>query len=338
MTTAMHLLIIGGTVFVGRHLVQAARERGHTVTLFNRGQHNPDLFPDVEKLRGDRTTPEGLSALDGRTFDAVVDTCGYVPRVVRLSAEKLAGSVGTYCFISSISVYADFKTAGIDETYPVGTLEDPAVETVTGETYGPLKALCEQAVEAALPGRALNIRPGLIVGPDDPTDRFAYWPHRVAQGGEVLAPGAPEGGTQFIDVRDLAEWTVRMLEQGTAGVYNATGPARSLTLGEVLETCRAVRSSDARFTWVDEAFLLEQGVQPWSELPLWVPEDEEHAGFDSVNVARAVRDGLTFRPLTDTVRATLAWDNARPQEGAWKNTLSPEKERGLLAEWHARFP
>ncbi len=206
----MKLLVLGGTVFLGRHLVEAATARGHSVTLFNRGQHNPELYPEVEKLRGDRDSD--LSALQGRRWDAVIDTCGYLPRAVRASAELLADAVDHYTFISSISVYADFHTPAMDESAPVGTLADETVEEVTGETYGPLKALCEQAAERALPGRVLNIRPGLIVGPHDPTDRFTYWPVRVARGGEVLAPGRPHVPVQVIDGRDLAEWTVRMVE------------------------------------------------------------------------------------------------------------------------------
>ena len=333
----MHLLILGGSIFLGRHLVASALERGHTVTLFNRGRHNPDLFPDIEKLRGDRTNPEDLLAVERRTFDAVIDTCGYVPRIVRLSAERLAGSAGLYCFISSVSVYADFRERRRDESAPVGTLSDPTGEEVTGETYGPLKALCEQAVEETFPAGALNIRPGLIVGPDDPSDRFTYWPHRIAEGGEVLAPGTPQQTTQFIDVRDLAAWTIGQVERGATGAYNATGPADPIPYGTLFDICRGVSGSDARLTWVDEAFLLEEGVQPWSELPLWVPStDADMAGFNAIGIAKAVADGLTFRPLADTVRDTLAWDGSRSQEGAWKNTLSPERERALLAKWHAR--
>jgi 2'-hydroxyisoflavone reductase len=333
----MHLLIIGGTVFLGRHLVQAARERGHTVTLFNRGQHNPELFPDVEKLRGDRKVEADLhAALQGRRFDAVIDTCGYVPRVVRLSAERLTDKADRYCFISSVSAYSDMTTNGLDENGPTGTLEDPMVEEVTGATYGPLKALCEQAAEAAFPGRALNIRPGLIVGPDDPTDRFTYWPHRVAQGGEVLAPGDGTQPVQIIDVRDLAEWTIRLLEDGKSGIYNAVGPETPLTLGEVLETCRTVSGSDARFTWVPEPFLEEREVRQWIELPLWVSASGESGGLNTVSNAKGVADGLTFRQLADTVRDTLSWDAARPQESAWKATLKPDKERAVLEAWTAK--
>jgi len=261
----MRYLILGGTVFLGRALVQAALARGHSLTLFNRGQSNPDLFPKVEQLHGDRATD--LSALQGRHWDAVIDTCGYVPRIVRLSAEALAGATDHYTFISSLSVYADTSQPGTDESAPVGTLEDETVEQVTGETYGPLKALCERAVEQTLPGRALVIRPGLIVGPFDPTDRFTYWPHRVAQGGEVLAPGRPARPVQFIDVRDLAEWTLDMVEAKRTGVYNADGPAQPLPMEQLLDTCKIVSGSAARFTWASEEFSAEQQVEAWSQMP-----------------------------------------------------------------------
>jgi 2'-hydroxyisoflavone reductase len=329
----MKLLVLGGTVFLGRHLVDAALARGHEVTLFNRGQHNPELYREVERLRGDRDG--GLGVLRGRQWDAVIDTCGYVPRLVRASAELLDGAVERYVFISSISVYPHFRTLGVDEQAPVGTLEDPAVEEVTGETYGPLKALCEQAAEAALPGRVLVIRPGLIVGPHDPTDRFTYWPHRVARGGEVLAPGRPERRVQLIDARDLAEWTVRMAEERQVGTYNATGPAEPLSLGELLDVCRQVSASNARVTWVDEAFLAERGVGAWIELPLWVPEaDADMLGFSDVSVRKAIGAGLAFRDIATTVRDTLAWDLTRSAGQEWRAGLSLEREAELLAEWH----
>jgi 2'-hydroxyisoflavone reductase len=331
----MELLIIGGTVFLGRHLVEAAIERGHGVTLFNRGQHNAGLFPDIEKLRGDRAGD--LSALRGRRWDAAVDTCGYVPRVVRASAELLADAVDHYTFVSSISVYAEFRQVGIDESAPVGTLEDSSVEEVTGETYGPLKALCEQAAEQALPGRVLNVRPGLIVGPHDPTDRFTYWPRRVAQGGEVLAPGRPEHGAQIVDVRDLAAWMVEMVEACQAGVYNATGPEYRLTFGRLLDECRAAGGGDARFTWVGERFLLDSGVQPWTDVPLWVPEsDPENAGFDAVNCSKAIAKGLRFRSLAKTIGDTLAWDATRPQDEELRSGLSRAREAELLESWRAQ--
>src|SRR5579875_3385469 len=306
----MKLLILGGTVFVGRHLVDAALARGHEVTLFNRGQHNADLYSDVEKLHGDRDG--GLAPLQGRRWDAVVDTCGYVPRVVRASAALLAPQVEHYTFISSISVYPDTSPPGTDEKAAVGALEDEATEEVTGETYGPLKALCERAAEEAMPGRVLVVRPGLIAGPYDPTDRFTYWPRRVAQGGEVLAPGSPGSPVQFIDARDLAAWTLRMVEDRRTGVYNATGPDSALTMGELLATCRDASESNARFTWVDESFLLRQGVAPWTEIPLWIPEEMNMQGLSAVDVRKARSAGLTFRPLVETVRDTLAWDRTRP--------------------------
>jgi 2'-hydroxyisoflavone reductase len=332
----MNLLILG------RYLVEAALARGHQVTLFNRGQHSPELFPAVEKLRGDRDG--GLDALRGRRWDAVVDTSGYVPRIVRASAELLANSVDHYTFISSISVYPHFRSMQLDESAPVGTLDDPTIEEVTGESYGPLKALCEQAVEQALPGRTLIVRPGLIVGPHDYSDRFTYWVRRVAQGGEVLAPAHPDWHTQIIDVRDLAAWTLRMVEQRQTGVYNATGPEYTLTIGILLDTCRAVSGSDARLTWVSEAFLAENQVTPWSELPLWIPQsDPDMLGFSDVSCAKAIAAGLVFRDLATTVGDTLAWDARRSDAAELparalqpRAGLAPEREAELLRAWHSR--
>lgn len=326
----MNLLILGGTVFLGRAVVEAARQRGHTLTLFNRGQSRPGLFADVEQLHGDRSLD--LSPLAGRRWDAVVDTCGYVPRLVRKSAEFLAEAVERYVFISSLSVYADSSQPGIDESAATGTLADESVETVNGETYGPLKALCERAAEAALPGRTLTIRPGLIVGPYDPTDRFTYWPQRVARGGEVLAPGRPARLIQFIDVRDLAEWTVRMIEGQQAGIYNADQPP--FPMGPFLETCQAVSGSEATFTWVSEEFLAAQKVGAWIEMPLWVPEsDPSTAGFFTFSSQKAIAAGLAYRPVAETVRATLEWASTRPADHPWRAGLSPQREAELLAAW-----
>ncbi len=323
----MKILILGGTRFLGRAIVDAALAAGHTLTLFNRGQSGPGLFPDVEALRGDRTAD--LSALAGRSWDAVVDPSGYFPRVVGASADTLRDRVGQYVFISSISVYA--KPAASSEEDPVGTIEDPTVETITGGTYGPLKALCEQAATARFPGRALIVRPGLIVGPHDPTDRFSYWPWRIAQGGRVLAPGRPDRGVQVIDARDLAEWTLRMIEKGTTGVFNATSPAGGITLGELLDTSRRVSGSAAQVTWAEEGWLLGQGVAAWSDMPVWVPEfDPETAGFFDVPVARAVAAGLASRPLEATVRDTLAWLATRPDDHAWRAGLTRAREAELL--------
>jgi 2'-hydroxyisoflavone reductase len=325
----MDLLILGGTRFLGRYLVEAAQEDGHRVTLFNRGLSGPDLFPEVETIKGNR---EGyLSALRGRRWDAVIDTCGYVPRVVRASAGLLADAVDHYTFVSSISVYSDVIGAGADESAPVEELEDPTVEEVTGETYGGLKALCERAAEEEMPGRVLSVRPGLISGPHDPTDRFTYWPRRVADGGEVLAPDRPELQVQFIDVRDLAAWMVRMSAEQQTGTYNATGPDYELRMGKLLEECEAVSDGEAQIIWVSEEFLEESGVEPFTEMPLWVPR--EYAGMQAVDCGRAIAAGLTFRPVSQTVRDVLEWDSTRV-EADLAAGLKPERERELLSAWH----
>ncbi len=326
----MKLLILGGTHFLGRHVVDAALARGHTVTTFTRGEHDDVLPAGVERLRGNRDGD--LTALEGRRWDAVIDTSGYVPRVVRAAADLLSSAVDHSVFISTISVYRDFPaTAGIDERSPVATLQDESVEEVGGEAYGPLKALCEKEIERAFPDRATIIRPGLIVGPCDPTNRFTYWPHRVAQGGEVLAPSRRDLPVQFIDARDLAEWTVRMAEERRTGTYNATGPDRTQTMGELLETAKEVSGSDATFTWVDDAFLTHNGVGAWMELPLWAPEAEA-PGLATVNCQQAFQAGLRFRSLAETIRDTLAWRATQPADAEWPAGL--KRERELLAAWH----
>jgi 2'-hydroxyisoflavone reductase len=331
----VRILVLGGTVFLGRHIVEAALARGHEVTLFNRGQHNPDLFPDVEKLRGNRDGD--LGALEGGRWDAVIDTSGYLPRVVRQSADALKDRTNLYVFISTISVYPDDETVGQDETSPLATLEDESVEEITAETYGGLKVLCERVVEEIYPGRALIIRPGLIVGPDDPTDRYTYWPTRIARGGEVLVPGRKERAIQYIDVRDLSEWTVRLVEDGKTGVYNANGPDEVLTMERFVEACKDAAGSDARFFWVPEDFLMQREVGQWMELPLWV--SEEHApGFFSHKVEKAVRDGLTFRSPEETARDTIEWERTRPADHEWRAGMKPERERELLEEWKTAAP
>ena len=324
----MNLLILGGTRFLGRHLVDAALVRGYTVTLFNRGKSNPGLYPHIETIPGDRETD--LNKLANRRWDAVIDTCGYLPRIVRLSARALKNSVDSYVFISSISAYADFSQVGITEASPLATMPDETVEEITGETYGPLKVLCEQAVEAEFPGRALLIRPGLIVGPHDPTDRFTYWPFRVAGGGEVLAPEKPDVPVQIIDGRDLAEFTLKLIESRASGVYNATGPDYNLTLGDMLETCKQVSGSDAVLRWAPVEFLAHNKVEAWSDLPVWVPDTPADAGFSKVDVSKAIATGLTFRPLAETVRDTLAWAAARPADHPWRAGLTSEREAELL--------
>jgi 2'-hydroxyisoflavone reductase len=326
----MDVLILGGTGFLGRHLVEAALGNGHWVTLFNRGIKAPDLFPEVETIEGDRGVD--LSALLGRRWDAVIDTCGYVTRVVRSSAGLLADAVEHYTFVSSISVYADAIAPGADEEAPVRELPDPMVEEVTEETYGGLKALCERAAEEMMPGRVLNVRPGLISGPHDPTDRFTYWPRRVAAGGEVLAPDHEERGVQYIDVRDLGSWIVRMSEERRTGTYNATGPAYELQMGRLLEECEAVGGAGAEPVWVSEDFLEEEGVEPFAELPLWLPR--EYAAMMAVDCSKAIEAELTFRPLSETIEDVLHWDRATRAGREPAAGLRPEREQELLRAWH----
>jgi 2'-hydroxyisoflavone reductase len=325
-------LILGGTQFVGRHLVDAAQARGHELTLFNRGKTDANAYPEVEQLRGDRDN--NVEALRGRRWDAAIDVAARIPRWVRASAGLLADSVQHYTFVSTLSVYADFHTPGMTENAPLGKLADETVEAVTNETYGPLKVLCERAAEQAMPGRVLTIRPGLIVGPYDNSDRFTYWPVRIARGGEVLTPAASDRIVAFIDARDMADWIIRMIEGNQTGIFNVTGPDYRLTLGQVFDTCRTVTGSHAHFTWVTDPFLLEQSVGPWMELPLWIPDTPEDKGFFLLDFSKALAAGLTFRPLAETVRDTLEWateyPNPTPRAG-----LAPAKEAALLQKWRA---
>lgn len=331
----MNLLIIGGTVFLGRSIVELALERGHQVTLFHRGRHNPGLFPECDRIIGDRLNAADLAPLRGRTWDAVIDPSGYFPRAIELVADAVGENTGHYTFVSSVSVYPDVSTPNMDESAPVGTIDNPTIEEITAESYGPLKALCEAAALRRMPGRVLNVRAGLIVGPHDPSDRFTYWPRRIARGGAVLAPGSPDAPTQFIDVRDLAEWIVRCAESGTVGTYNATGPATSLTLGRLLDRCIAVAQSGASLEWVSDEFLIAHGVGPWIELPLWIPAEQGAVGFNTINCDRAMQAGLDYRPVEDTIRATLDWDSTTPDR-VMRAGLAAEREESLLALWRQR--
>ncbi len=324
----MNILILGGTKFLGRHLVDSALARGHEVTLFNRGKTNPGLFPNVETILGDRE--HDLEKLAGRAWDAVIDVAGYYPRIVRLSATGLERSVGRYVFISSISVYADTSKIGINESDPVGKIEDETIEEITGESYGPLKALCEKTVLDLYGDRGLVIRPGLIVGPNDPTDRFTYWTQRVARGGEIFAPEKPEVPAQIVDVRDLADFTIQLIEEKASGTYNATGPDYELTLGAMLDACKQVSGSDAAFKWAAVDFMNQNNVAEWSDMPVWVPDNEENQGFSCVDVSKAIKAGLQFRALADTIRDTIAWANTRPADHEWRAGLKPEREQELL--------
>ena len=328
----MKILVLGGKRFLGIALVEAALQNGHIPTLFNRGLTNPELFPTVENLVGDR---EGdLRALKGKKWDAVIDTSGYVPRIVKQTASFLSGKCETYTFISSVSVYNDFRTPDITETYPLAQLEDPEDEDYTGDAYGPLKALCEYEIQQNFDGKVLVIRPGLIVGPNDPTDRFTYWPWRVSLGGDVLAPAPPSSNLQFIDVRDLAEFIIRMVEKKSEGVYNVTGPKKPATMGSLLVSCREASLSNANFIWAEETFLLREGVTPWSELPLWIPStDPAFAGFYNINITKALKAGLTFRPLSQTVNDTLIWLKTRPGTKSLKVGMDISRETQLLIKY-----
>lgn len=343
----MKLLIIGGTKFVGRHLVAAALERDHEVTLFNRGSQSAP-FADVETIRGDRN--RDLAKLQGRRWDAVIDTCGYLPRAVKDAAETLSGSVARYVFISSQSAYADVSVRGVDETAPLRTLTDEQLERAYAidtagqpsyaELYGGLKALCEQAAEQAMPKRVLIVRPGLIVGPYDYTDRFTYWVLRAARGGEVLAPGRPARSVQLIDARDLAEWIVSMIERDATGTYNANRSPNTLTMQNVLDECKSVSATDAYFTWASEAFLREEKVAAWSEMPLWLPEEEapQLAGFMFINCDKALAAGLRIRPLRETIRDTLTRARDALHDTALKAGIDAERERELQRRWHEVAP
>jgi 2'-hydroxyisoflavone reductase len=334
-TAQKSILVLGGTGFLGPHVVTAALARGHKVTLFNRGKTHPGLFPDVEKLQGDRDGK--LEALTGRTWDAVVDTSGYVPRIVKMSAELLAPSVKQYIFISTISVYDADNIPNADETAPLLKLADPANEDVK-TNYGALKALCEQAAEAAMPGRVTNIRPGLIIGPGDPTGRFSHWPTRIAEGGEVLAPGDGSTPVQYIDGRDLGTWIVAMIEQNATGVYNALGPEKRITMKEVLDSINEATGNKAQLTWVDATFLDKQSVSPWGDMPMWV-DLKDMPGFGTMKNTRAVSKGLTFRPIKDTAVDTLAWLKTLPPDEAAKarsSGIKRDKEEAVLAAWKAK--
>ncbi|MEO7723216.1 MAG: NAD-dependent epimerase/dehydratase family protein [Chthoniobacterales bacterium] len=342
----LHILILGGTGFTGPYQVKYALARGHKVTVFNRGKTHPGELPEgVDQLVGDRNTGD-LSALKGRKWDVVIDNPTMLPKWVQDAAEVLKGNVDRYVFISTISVYGDVPKPGLDETAPVAKYEGKDAMKETRDTvvaskfalYGPLKALSDKEAEKWFPGKTLIIRPGLIVGPGDETDRFTYWPVRIDRGGEVLAPGNPDDPVQFIDARDLAEWTIRMVEQGETRIYNATGPAAPLTIGGMLDGIKAGLHANATFTWVPADFLEKEKVAPWSDMPVWVPPSGEDGGLGAVSIKKALAKGLTFRPLAVTARDTLAWFKAQPKERQekLKAGITPEREAEVLAAWHKK--
>lgn len=333
------LLILGGTRFLGPALVEAASAKGWAITLFNRGKSNPGLFKGrgFDEIQGDRNTDD-VKKLAGRKWDAVIDTSGYYPKQVRAAAAALNGNVGQYVFISSISAYKVPMKAGLDETaevatFPAGTDVD-AIDKISEGNYGPLKYLCEAAAETAFPKKALNVRPGYIVGTRDGSDRFTYWPVRVEKGGEVLVPGRPADPIQFIDVKDLGDWTIRMVEKGVNGTFNATGPKDRLAMSAFLAACKKTTGSNATFTYVDEKKMAELKLnENGGDFPIWVSPSSEEGGLGDVSVARAVKAGLTFRPMEETIKDTLAWWKGLPDDrrAHARAGLAPEKEAEALA-------
>src|SRR5213592_141663 len=334
----LRILILGGTGFTGPFQVKYALSRGHKVTTFNRGKTHPGELPkEVEQLTGDRNG--NLDALKGRTWDVVIDNPTTLPVWVRDAAKILKGNVDRYVFTSTISVYQDSKT-GPDENAPLQSYEgaDPYKETLESmkangfKLYGPLKVLSEKEAEKWFPGKTLIIRPGLIVGPRDESDRFTYWPVRIDRGGEVLAPGSLEDPVQFIDARDLAEWTIRMAENRETGIFNATGPAKPIGIGRMLDGIKTGLQSSATFTWVTEDFLTQHKVEPWSDMPVWTGKE---SGLARAKIDRALSNGLTFRPLAETAHDTLAWFKSLPQDRQSKLRagLTPEREAEVLAAW-----
>ncbi|MCP4413972.1 MAG: NAD-dependent epimerase/dehydratase family protein [Gammaproteobacteria bacterium] len=336
----LKILFLGGTGFLGPHTVNHAIARGHQVTLFNRGRSKEGLFPDLEAIVGNRDPKidKGLDGLMGKQWDCVIDTSGYVPRIVNASSKLLAPHCQHYLFISSISAYADFTKSGMQEDATVGILEDTTVETIDGETYGPLKAYSEQDAEKNFKGRTTVIRPGLIVGPRDRTDRYTYWPVRIAKGGEVLAPGDGKDYVQYIDVRDLGKFIIQCLEQKAFGIFNATSPMDKETTQDMLGHCKQALSSNAAFTWADTDFLQQNEVLPWGGMPVWVPRKGEIGGISRIDSSKAEKLGLNSRPRSETVIDTFNWYGQQP--AARRKTLragiSSEKEIEVLAAWHKK--
>lgn len=336
----LRILILGGTGFIGPQQVEYALARKHQLTLFNRGQSGQGLFPQVPRIVGDRNAPGGHDGLKKGTWDVVIDNPTRNPQWVRGAGEALKGRVGQYILVSTISVYSDYSKPGMDENGPMHAPGAPDVwASNDGAHYGPNKVQCEIDAKAQFGADKVTIvRPGLIVGPGDLSDRFSYWPVRIDRGGEVMAPGLPSDPVQYIDVHDLSEFIVRLGENHTIGTFNATGPAAPTNIAEMLYGIKAVTTSDAKFTWVPAEFLAQHQVRAWSDMPVWQPGQGRTAGFMAVNCQKAIAAGLTFRPLADTAKSTLDWYKTRPaaeQEKA-RAGLAPEKERTVLAAWRAR--
>ena len=335
---ALRILVLGGTGYIGPHLVQHALARKHTVTLFNRGQTKPGLFPNVEKLIGDRSVPGGHDALKGRTWDVVYDLNPSMPKWIADAAAVLKGSVKQYVFVSSTAAYRDFTTSYPDETFPIQDLAPIDGPDAAKATYGQKKVRGEQIVMERFGAGGTVVRPGLIVGPGDLTDRFTYWPVRIERGGEILAPGKLDDPAQWIDVRDLTEWMVKLAENSTGGIFNAVGPRTVCGIGELLYGIKACYSNDAHFTWVPQPFLTEQKLRSWGDLPVWSYTGATTVAFCTSVIEKAKKAGLTFRTLEDTVRAAMTWYHARPaaEQEKLRAGMTPDREREVLALWHSK--
>ena len=330
----LNILILGGTGFLGPHTVNSAVSQGHTVTLFNRGKTNPNLFPDLEKIKGDRNTDD-IKKLAGRKWDVVIDTSAYYPRTINLAMEVLKKNIKQYLLVSTISVYSDWSKVGMDETAPVGTIDDPTLGEITNTSYGPLKALCEQSAEKHMPGKVTVIRPGLIVGPRDKTDRFTYWPARIKKGGQVLAPGDGSDFIQFIDVRDLAEWMIHCVEKSIVGIYNAQSNGSDITIKSLLDSCVKSLNPKAELVWVPTEFLTQQQVAPWQEMPTWIPAEGDYAGSGMMSSKKAYANGLKQRDIDVIVKDCYDWFVTLPKERQQKLRagISEEKEKKVLLAW-----
>lgn len=332
----LRILVLGGTGFIGPHMVSEALRRGHDVTLFNRGRTNNELFPDLVTLNGDRDN--GLDSLKGKNWDVVIDNSGYVPRHVADSARLLASSASHYVYVSTISVYASLANP-VDEDAPLAWIEDESVEEVTNATYGPLKALCEKrAAREFGEDRLAILRPTYICGPGDRTDRYTYWPARTLQGGEMIWPGTPADKIQIIDVRDLANFTIDVCENRTVGTFNTVTPAGSFDMGDLLGDSLAVTAAETTPVWVDYDFIQSQDTGEGNSFPIWSPPLQEYAGSAYVNGERAVAQGLRNRPTRETARDTVTWWKTLPAERTEKTRagLSPEIESSLIEAWKTR--
>ncbi len=325
----MHFLIIGGKKFLGKHIVGQLIAKGHNVTMFNRGKTNPDLFSEVKTIQGDRDCD--LEKLKNISADVVIDTCAYFPNQVTELLKVVKSNIKHYIIISSVSVYQDFKICNINEDYPVGTIEDEKTREITGETYGPLKALCENKAFSEFDNVTV-VRPGLICGPDDPSDRFTYWPVIMQRADSIIAPDS-EDNIQFIDVRDLAEWIINLAENCITGTFNATGPENPLKINEFLLHCRTIVNPDVEIVFKDQSFLTKNEIMPWSDIPAWIPAEGDYTGFSEIDVSRAVKNGLKFRDYSETIRDTLNWYKANFNEDSeLKSGLNPGRIQSLLEQ------